>query len=71
MFEFEHRCCGVTGSGETAASAPFRCSKPTARSASGSASIPDITEQKAAAEKLRESEALFRTLADAAPAPCG
>lgn len=29
----------------------------------------DITEQKAAADKLRESEALFRTLADAAPAP--
>ncbi|ATC25936.1 PAS domain S-box protein [Caulobacter vibrioides] len=29
----------------------------------------DISEQKAAAEKLRESEALFRTLADAAPAP--
>lgn len=29
----------------------------------------DITEQKAAADKLRESESLFRTLADAAPAP--
>ena len=29
----------------------------------------DITEEKAAEVKLRESEALFRTLADAAPAP--
>lgn len=29
----------------------------------------DITEEKAAEAKLRESEALFRTLADAAPAP--
>jgi len=29
----------------------------------------DVTEEKAAEVKLRESEALFRTLADAAPAP--